>query len=232
MASPPSTKRIHAQDTSACDCRRIIGAGDWSLGSSPRPGRHDRSGQWHRHRPEWEPRRGGPDPDKESPDRLQLRRASPAPTDSTRSRASSLMQATRSSPAASASSRSPARTARSAWASPTREDFTLQQQSTVLSTVVTVAEATPVINPSKTGTGTTVGDSALRRLPTLNRNFADFVTSFRRSRPRRASCLVAASTSARTRSRSTAPPPAISSALAPPGSREARRMPSRSRSTP
>jgi hypothetical protein len=58
----------------------------------------------------------------------------------------------------------------------TREDFTLRQQSTVLSTVVTVAEATPVINPSKTGTGTTVGDSALRRLPTLNRNFADFVT--------------------------------------------------------
>ena len=58
----------------------------------------------------------------------------------------------------------------------TREDFALRQQSTVLSTVVTVAEATPVINPSKTGTGTTVGDSALRRLPTLNRNFADFVT--------------------------------------------------------
>ncbi|MDP9204767.1 MAG: carboxypeptidase regulatory-like domain-containing protein [Gemmatimonadota bacterium] len=58
----------------------------------------------------------------------------------------------------------------------TREDFTLRQQSTVLSTVVTVAEATPVINPSKTGTGTTVGDSLLRRLPTLNRNFADFVT--------------------------------------------------------
>lgn len=58
----------------------------------------------------------------------------------------------------------------------TREDFTLRQQSTVLSTVVTMADATPVINPSKTGTGTTVGDSALRRLPTLNRNFADFVT--------------------------------------------------------
>ena len=58
----------------------------------------------------------------------------------------------------------------------TREDFTLQQQSTVLSTVVTVAEATPVINPTKTGTGTTLGDSALRRLPTLSRNFTDFVT--------------------------------------------------------
>jgi hypothetical protein len=58
----------------------------------------------------------------------------------------------------------------------TREDFQLKQQSTVLSTVVTVAEATPVINPSKTGTGTTMGDSLLRRLPTLNRNFADFVS--------------------------------------------------------
>ncbi len=58
----------------------------------------------------------------------------------------------------------------------TREDFQLRQQSTVLETVTVSAEATPVINPSKTGTGTTVGDSLLRRLPTLNRNFADFVT--------------------------------------------------------
>src|SRR6476661_3078514 len=58
----------------------------------------------------------------------------------------------------------------------TRTDFQLKQQSTVLATVTVSAEATPVINPSKTGTGTTVGDSALRRLPTLNRNFADFVT--------------------------------------------------------
>lgn len=57
-----------------------------------------------------------------------------------------------------------------------REDFQLSQQSTVLQTVTVSAEATPVINPAKTGTGTTVGDSALRRLPTLNRNFADFVT--------------------------------------------------------
>jgi len=58
----------------------------------------------------------------------------------------------------------------------TRTDFSLKQQSTVLETVTVSAEATPVINPSKTGTGTTVGDSLLRRLPTLNRNFADFVT--------------------------------------------------------
>jgi hypothetical protein len=58
----------------------------------------------------------------------------------------------------------------------TRSDFQLKQQSTVLETVSVTAEATPVINPSKTGTGTTVGDSLLRRLPTLNRNFADFVS--------------------------------------------------------
>ena len=57
----------------------------------------------------------------------------------------------------------------------TRTDFQLKQQTTVLETVSISAEATPVINPSKTGTGTTVGDSLLRRLPTLNRNFADFV---------------------------------------------------------
>ena len=57
----------------------------------------------------------------------------------------------------------------------TRSDFQLKQQSTVLETVKVSAEATPVINPSKTGTGTTMGDSLLRRLPTLNRNFADFV---------------------------------------------------------
>ena len=37
------------------------------------------------------------------------------------------------------------------------------------------AETNPVINPTKTGTGTTLSDSALRRLPTINRNFADFV---------------------------------------------------------
>lgn len=58
----------------------------------------------------------------------------------------------------------------------TRSDFQLKQQSTVLETVSVTAEATPVINPAKTGTGTTVGDSALRRLPTLSRNFTDFVT--------------------------------------------------------
>ncbi|HEV7839096.1 MAG TPA: carboxypeptidase-like regulatory domain-containing protein, partial [Gemmatimonadaceae bacterium] len=61
--------------------------------------------------------------------------------------------------------------------SATKQDFALQQQSTVLETVsVTGAAASSVINPTKTGTGTTVSDSALRRLPTLNRNFSDFVS--------------------------------------------------------
>jgi len=56
-----------------------------------------------------------------------------------------------------------------------REDFRLEQQTAVLETVMVAAEANPVINPAKTGTGTTLSDSALRRLPTINRNFADFV---------------------------------------------------------
>jgi hypothetical protein len=56
-----------------------------------------------------------------------------------------------------------------------RQDVSLKAQSTVLETVMVSAEANPVINPAKTGAGTTVGDSLLRRLPTLNRNFADFV---------------------------------------------------------
>ena len=56
-----------------------------------------------------------------------------------------------------------------------RQDIVMVQQSAVLSTVQVVATTSEVINPSKTGTGTTVSDSSLRRLPTLNRNFADFV---------------------------------------------------------
>src|SRR4051812_541366 len=60
--------------------------------------------------------------------------------------------------------------------SATKQDFALQQQSTVLETVSVTGAASSVINPTKTGTGTTVSDSALRRLPTLNRNFSDFVS--------------------------------------------------------
>src|SRR3954470_15918566 len=56
-----------------------------------------------------------------------------------------------------------------------REDFRLGREAAVLSTVTVTATTDPVINTTKTGATTTISDSALRRLPTLNRNFADFV---------------------------------------------------------
>jgi hypothetical protein len=55
-------------------------------------------------------------------------------------------------------------------------NFTLNaQQAVQLSAVTVTATSDPVITQSKTGTSTTISDSALRRLPTLNRNFQDFV---------------------------------------------------------
>jgi hypothetical protein len=60
----------------------------------------------------------------------------------------------------------------------TRADFQLTRQAATLSAVkVTGAASNSVISPTKTGVGTTISDSALRRLPTLNRNFTDFVSS-------------------------------------------------------
>jgi outer membrane receptor for ferrienterochelin and colicin len=56
-----------------------------------------------------------------------------------------------------------------------REDFKLTHEAAVLSTVTVTASNDVVMNATKTGTSTTISDSALRRLPTLNRNFADFV---------------------------------------------------------
>jgi outer membrane receptor for ferrienterochelin and colicin len=56
-----------------------------------------------------------------------------------------------------------------------REDFRLTREAAVLSAVTVTATNDAVINATKTGTSTTISDSALRRLPTLNRNFADFV---------------------------------------------------------
>jgi hypothetical protein len=59
-----------------------------------------------------------------------------------------------------------------------REDFKLIKQATQLTAVtVTAASVDYVINTSKTGTSTTISDSSLRRFPTLNRNFADFVAA-------------------------------------------------------
>src|SRR5438067_2473744 len=57
-----------------------------------------------------------------------------------------------------------------------REDFKLSRQAAQLAQVVVTATTDPVITASKTGTSTTISDSALHRLPTLNRNFQDFVS--------------------------------------------------------
>ncbi|HEY5086185.1 MAG TPA: carboxypeptidase regulatory-like domain-containing protein, partial [Gemmatimonadaceae bacterium] len=57
-----------------------------------------------------------------------------------------------------------------------RVDFRMDEQTTTLSTVqVTTSVAGAVITPTHTGVSTSVSDSSLRRLPSLNRNFSDFV---------------------------------------------------------
>jgi outer membrane receptor protein involved in Fe transport len=58
----------------------------------------------------------------------------------------------------------------------TRLDFTLSSQPTQLSAVtVTAASETGLISHTRTGVLTTITDSSLRRLPSLDRNFTDFV---------------------------------------------------------
>jgi hypothetical protein len=54
-------------------------------------------------------------------------------------------------------------------------NFRLTPQATQLEAVEIAAEEDAVFSPTRTGVGTVVSDSALRRLPTLNRNFTDFV---------------------------------------------------------
>lgn len=55
-------------------------------------------------------------------------------------------------------------------------DFTLTAAATELSAVMVEASAeTPIIAPDRRGTETTISDTLIRRLPTLNRNFTDFV---------------------------------------------------------
>lgn len=56
-----------------------------------------------------------------------------------------------------------------------RVDFVLSTQTVTLAGVTVVAEQGSAISPSHTGTVTAISDTALRRLPTLNRNFTDFV---------------------------------------------------------
>jgi hypothetical protein len=56
-------------------------------------------------------------------------------------------------------------------------DFQLSAQAAQLAAVEIAAEEDPTFAPTRTGVGTVVSDSALRRLPTLNRNFTDFVST-------------------------------------------------------
>jgi len=56
-----------------------------------------------------------------------------------------------------------------------RADFVLAAQTVVLAGVTVTGERSAVITPSRTGAVTAITDTALRRLPTLNRNFTDFV---------------------------------------------------------
>ncbi len=57
----------------------------------------------------------------------------------------------------------------------TRLDITMARQAAVIEGVRIIAETNSLISPSRTGASTVVSDSSLRRLPTLNRNFTDFV---------------------------------------------------------
>ena len=55
-------------------------------------------------------------------------------------------------------------------------DFTLAPQAVLLETVaVTAEDEGAVISPGRTGTATVISDSALMRLPTITRDFTDFV---------------------------------------------------------
>lgn len=57
-----------------------------------------------------------------------------------------------------------------------RADFRLGRQAVEIAAVtIQAASENAVISPSRTGVGTSVSDSAISRLPTLNRNFTDFV---------------------------------------------------------
>lgn len=58
----------------------------------------------------------------------------------------------------------------------TTVNFRLTTQAAVISGVEVTADMDQTFAATRTGVSTTISDSALRRLPTLNRNFTDFVT--------------------------------------------------------
>ena len=55
-------------------------------------------------------------------------------------------------------------------------DFALDRQAVELTGVTVTSAVDPTFSATKMGVGTVVSDSSLRRLPTLNRNFTDFVS--------------------------------------------------------
>ncbi len=57
----------------------------------------------------------------------------------------------------------------------TRVDLQLSARAAVLESQVIVSEIDPVITATRTGVSTTISDSSLQRLPSLGRNFTDFV---------------------------------------------------------
>ena len=57
----------------------------------------------------------------------------------------------------------------------TRVDVSLSRQAAEISAVRVTGDLDETFSTTSTGVATTVSDSALRRLPTLNRNFTDFV---------------------------------------------------------
>ncbi|HUF31083.1 MAG TPA: carboxypeptidase regulatory-like domain-containing protein [Gemmatimonadaceae bacterium] len=59
--------------------------------------------------------------------------------------------------------------------SASRADFVLSAQTVVLAGVTVTGVRSAIISPTRTGSVTAITDTALRRLPTLNRNFTDFV---------------------------------------------------------
>jgi hypothetical protein len=54
-------------------------------------------------------------------------------------------------------------------------EFRLQRQTFILATVSVTTETDPIMSSDRTGAATVISDSALRRLPSLNRTFTDFV---------------------------------------------------------
>jgi hypothetical protein len=54
-------------------------------------------------------------------------------------------------------------------------DFRLERQTLILSTVTVTTETDPIMSSERTGAATVISDSALRRLPSLDRTFTDFV---------------------------------------------------------